>query len=311
MTKGDKVVSLEQSREMEDTINGLPLQPKPSTPTQSLSQSQAKQISEDEEIDSDSDYTDHDTLGLHYDDEANKGGVLPHATASIGGISAITTPTTVPFQSIKIPKPISVLDPNMPSNLHWDPSRPGTRNIVLGGSQGSVSSGKSPTLPSTCTTQPADFNMSFNTLSSTNPTDEERIDVATKNLIAGMKALDNAAFDAAAVFFLTGREQLGEQGWDIDFKTMLKLTSEAANAAYITGDFDNMNVLIDEVLSIEGISVKDKFRVYEVKILAEQGRKMCVGCILCTSYALFIISLLIPSYPSSHHPPPPPPPHTH
>jgi len=137
--------------------------------------------------------------------------------------------------------------------------------------------------------------MSFNTLSSTNPTDEERIDVATSNLIAGMKALDNAAFDAAAVFFLTGREQLGEHGWDIDFKTMLKLTSEAANAAYITGDFDNMNTLINEVLNIKGISVKDKFRVYEVKILAEQGKKICVWCILITSYALFIFSLLIPS----------------
>ena len=171
----DEVVSLEQSRETEDTntINGLLLQPKPSTPTQ-LSQSQVKYDEDKEEIDSDdsddsdSEYTDHDTLGLHYDDEANKGGVLPNATSSIGGVSALTTPTTVPFQSIKIPKPISVLDPNMPSNLHWDPSRPGTRNIIIGGSQGS-SSGKSPTLPSTCTTQPADFNMSFNTLSSTNP----------------------------------------------------------------------------------------------------------------------------------------------
>ena len=48
--------------------------------------------------DSDSEYTDHDTLGLHYYDEANKGGVLPNATASIGGVSALTTPTTVPFQ---------------------------------------------------------------------------------------------------------------------------------------------------------------------------------------------------------------------
>ena len=114
-----------------------------------------------------------------------------------------------------------------------------------------------------------------------------------------MKALDNAAFDSAAMFFLTGREQLGEHGWDIDLKTMLKLTSEAANAAYITGDFDNMNVLIDVVLNIQGISVKDKFRVYEVNILAEQG-KICVD--LCTSYALFIFSLFIPSYPSSIYP---------
>ena len=49
MTKGDEVVSIEQSLETEDTVNGLPLQPKPLTPTQSVSQSQAKQISKDDE----------------------------------------------------------------------------------------------------------------------------------------------------------------------------------------------------------------------------------------------------------------------
>ena len=70
---------------------------------------------------------------------------------------------------------------------------------------------------------------------------------------------------------------------------MLKLTSEAANAAYITGDFDNMNTLINEVLNIKGISVKDKFRVYEVKILAEQGKKILIITfvhILCTFSSL-------------------------
>ena len=55
-----------------------------------------------------------------------------------------------------------------------------------------------------------------------------------------------------------------------------------------------MNTLINEVLDRKGISVKDKFRVYEVKILAEQGKKMCVCCILCTSYALFYHLCLYP-----------------
>ena len=51
---------------------------------------------------------------------------------------------------------------------------------------------------------------------------------------------------------------------------MLALCSEGANASYIIGDYDTMNQLIDEVLSMD-ISVKDKFKVYEVKILALQG----------------------------------------
>ena len=51
---------------------------------------------------------------------------------------------------------------------------------------------------------------------------------------------------------------------------MLRLCSEGANASYFTGDFDTMNKLIDEVLQ-QDISVEDKFRVYEIKMLALQA----------------------------------------
>ena len=34
----------------------------------------------------------HDTLGIHYEDEPQTGGVLPDATKSVGSISAITSP---------------------------------------------------------------------------------------------------------------------------------------------------------------------------------------------------------------------------
>ena len=51
---------------------------------------------------------------------------------------------------------------------------------------------------------------------------------------------------------------------------MLKLYSEGANSSYISGDFETMNVLIDEVLR-QPISIEDKFRVYEIKMLALQA----------------------------------------
>lgn len=269
----DVVNSSEQSEEAEDTAE-LIIPPQPSTPTQSL-QSSKQNGGEGEDNYSESD---HDTLGLHWDDEANKGGVLPNATSSVCVI--YTRGTIVPFQSIKIPKidesaPSSAaLDPNGPSALGYNPSRPGNAHIVLG--DASHRSGSGDVISRISDIDDMSFN---NTLNITN--NQERIDVATKNLKAGMTALDNAEFDTAAVYFLSGREILGKNGWDIDFKTMLQLTSEAANAAYITGDFDNMNVLIDEVLNRKGISVKDKFRVYEVKILAEQG-KICSGYNFCT-----------------------------
>ena len=272
--------SSEQSEEPEDTAE---LPPQPTTPTRSL---QSQQHDNDSE-------SDHDTLGLHWDDEPNEGGVLPNATSKVCVI--FTRGTIVPFQSIKIPKidesaPSSpALDPNGPHALGYNPSRPGNAHIVLGDANHRSGSGD-------VISRISDIDdMSFKSLNITNNamTNQERIDVATENLKAGMTALDNAEFDTAAVSFLSGREMLGKNGWDVDFKTMLQLTSEAANAAYITGDFDNMNVLIDEVLNRKGISVEDKFRVYEVKILAEQG-KICVDVyfvhILCTFLFYFILT---------------------
>lgn len=51
---------------------------------------------------------------------------------------------------------------------------------------------------------------------------------------------------------------------------MIKLYSEGANSSYMSGDFETMNVLISEVLK-QPISIEDKFRVYEIKMLALQA----------------------------------------
>ena len=46
----------------------------------------------------------HDTLGIHYEDEPQTGGVLPDATKSVGSISAITTPLHyIPTPQIIVP----------------------------------------------------------------------------------------------------------------------------------------------------------------------------------------------------------------
>jgi predicted ATPase len=80
------------------------------------------------------------------------------------------------------------------------------------------------------------------------------------NLKAGIKACENAAFDTAKVYFKAGREALGSRGWEGDYSTMLDLCSDGANACYLTGDFDTMNELIDEVLR-KDIDTKEKYRV--------------------------------------------------
>ncbi len=95
-------------------------------------------------------------------------------------------------------------------------------------------------------------------------TDSDLDDLARLNLNAAIIASENAAFDAAAIYFQAGRKALGSRGWERDHSTMLDLCSHGANAYYVTGDFDNMNELIEEVLS-KDIDAKKKFRVSNIK----------------------------------------------
>ena len=172
--------------------------------------------------------SEHDTLGIPFDENPERGGVLPDAERSVGGVSDITSPSQyVPLNQVYAPLPtLSILSEDAMST-----------NVVGG-------------------EHPA--------------SDDDRRANARRSLQAGLEAQERGEFDSAAVFFSIGREQLGGNGWDVDSETMLRLCSEGAHASYITDDFDTMNQLIDEVLGRD-LAVKDKFRVYEVKILVEQG----------------------------------------
>ncbi len=96
-------------------------------------------------------------------------------------------------------------------------------------------------------------------------TDDKRDELARLNLKAGIKASENAVFDAAKVYFEAGRDALGPSGWEGDHITMLSLCSHGANACFLTGDIDNMNELIDEVLS-KDIDVREKFRASDTRV---------------------------------------------
>ena len=145
--------------------------------------------------------SDYDTLGLHWNDEPQEGGVLPNAEESIeGGVSAITTPEHyIPLAQIKVPQnnEVSIT----------------TTNPIIDSIIEEISS----THTTTCSTY------------------KERIEIAKRYLQAGLKASSSGEFDTASSCFTAGRVQLGSKGWECEYSTMLKLCSEGANAAYVLG----------------------------------------------------------------------------
>ena len=79
----------------------------PSSSSKLQSETDARPSTETQDDDVNDIYDDdisseHDTLGLLWDDEPNCGGVLPNAERSIGTVSALTTPELFPLNQIKL-----------------------------------------------------------------------------------------------------------------------------------------------------------------------------------------------------------------
>ncbi|MBD2066948.1 AAA family ATPase, partial [Leptolyngbya sp. FACHB-671] len=93
----------------------------------------------------------------------------------------------------------------------------------------------------------------------------ERTEIARLNLMAGQKAKAATAHEAAFKYFTTGLKLLTSESWQSEYDLTLALYSEAAEAAYLQGRFDEMEQLVEVVLD-RAKTVVDKVQVYHSRI---------------------------------------------
>ncbi|MEG4391851.1 AAA family ATPase [Microcoleus sp. BROC3] len=95
----------------------------------------------------------------------------------------------------------------------------------------------------------------------------EREQLVRLNLVAGKKAKASTAYSAAVEYFKVGKELLTANSWQNQYELTLALYTEAAEAAYISGDFDQMEEL---ALVVENCAktLLDKVKLYEVQMQA-------------------------------------------
>jgi predicted ATPase len=93
----------------------------------------------------------------------------------------------------------------------------------------------------------------------------ERTKIARLNLMAGQKAKAATAYEAAFRYFTTGLQLLNSESWQREYDLTLALYSEAAEAAYLQGRFDEMEQLVEVVLN-RAKTVVDKVQVYDSRI---------------------------------------------
>lgn len=96
---------------------------------------------------------------------------------------------------------------------------------------------------------------------------DEKVKLAKLNFLAGKKATDSLAFNAAIVYFKVGLELLGDSPWSIDYDLTFKMYYGWYGCSYLVGDIktanDIFNILINKARTLE-----ERSNVYLVKIFS-------------------------------------------
>ncbi|MEH1909309.1 MAG: AAA family ATPase [Nostoc sp.] len=103
----------------------------------------------------------------------------------------------------------------------------------------------------------------------------KRNELAEMSLIAGRKALVSTAYSSALKYLITGIELLADDSWDSKYDITLALYNTAAEAAYLSGDFEYTEKFVQVVL-LKAKTPLDKVKAYEVKIQSygAQGKEL-------------------------------------
>ena len=94
---------------------------------------------------------------------------------------------------------------------------------------------------------------------------EKQEELAQLNLQAGAKALESTAYEAAKNYLHTGLKFLKHDCWESQYDLTLGLYNLAVEAAYLNGEFELAQVLIERPIK-RAKKILDKIYVYEIKI---------------------------------------------
>ena len=125
---------------------------------------------------------------------------------------------------------------------------------------------------------------------------EQREELARLNLQAGKKAKASIAYQTSSYYLDLGINLLDSLCWKTQYNLALSLYEEAAEANYLSGEFEPMSLLIDTVLE-NSHNILDKIKVYEIKIQAEIAKGKTRSALRTALSVLEILGISLPEYP--------------
>ncbi|MEG4347861.1 AAA family ATPase [Microcoleus sp. A003_D6] len=126
----------------------------------------------------------------------------------------------------------------------------------------------------------------------------EREELAKLNLAAAQKAKSATAYLAASEYATKGIQLLGANCWQQCYDITLALHDLAAEVACLSGDFKQMEQIVDEVLQ-NARQLLDKVKVYEVRILADVAQSHQPQAIKTALSALKLFGVVFPEQPTN------------
>ncbi|MBE7381372.1 MAG: AAA family ATPase [Leptolyngbya sp. SIO1E4] len=124
-----------------------------------------------------------------------------------------------------------------------------------------------------------------------------RQELAQLNLEAGTKAIAAAAYGPALSYLLTGIRALDTDCWQQQYALTLALHQKAAEAAFMVGDFEAMDRLIETVLH-QASAVLDRIPVYAIQIQSLVARHELLAAIHQGLEVLGLLGFPLPENPS-------------
>ncbi|KAB8316429.1 AAA family ATPase [Tolypothrix campylonemoides VB511288] len=127
--------------------------------------------------------------------------------------------------------------------------------------------------------------------------ESEKYELAELNLIAGQKAKAATAYESAMRYLKVGLGLLAQKNWQNQYDLTLALYESAVEAAYLNGDFEQMEKWGTVVLQQAKTPI-DKMKVYEVKIQACMAQLKQLEAVNIGLEALKLLDVRLPESPS-------------
>jgi predicted ATPase/signal transduction histidine kinase len=128
----------------------------------------------------------------------------------------------------------------------------------------------------------------------------EKIQLAELNLVAGQKASAASAYKAAYKHLQTGVQLVEPYGWQNLYKMNLALFNEAAEAAFLVGDYEESSRLVQVIIS-QTVTVLDRVPAYQLLIKSLTAQNKLAEALEQGRAILRLLGVRLPSRPTWLH----------